>query len=85
MKERQFTSSDVKYAPRDWPWRSHGSLILGKFNLKINRSMKTPRQECSAVACPYSSPPVGTEYRIFFNETSPPLKSVDSLGFARRP
>ena len=24
----------------DWPWYSHGSLIQGKFDLKINRSMK---------------------------------------------
>ena len=40
-----------------WSWRSHGSLIPGKFDLKINRSMKTSWQECSEVACSYSSAP----------------------------
>ena len=38
----------------DWSWHSHGSLIPGKFDLKINRSMKTPWQEYSGVACSYS-------------------------------
>ena len=38
----------------DWSWYSHGSLIPGKFHLKINRSMKTPWQEYSGVACSYS-------------------------------
>ena len=38
----------------DWSWYSHGSLTPGKYDLKINRSMKTPWQECSAVACSYS-------------------------------
>ena len=41
----------------DWSWHSHGSLIPGKFDLKINRSMKTPWWECSGVACSYSSTP----------------------------
>ena len=36
---------------------SHGSLIPGKFDLKINRSMKTPWQDYSRVACFYSSAP----------------------------
>ena len=48
MKERQFRSSD-------WSWHSHGSLIPGKFDLKINRSLKTRWQEHSGVACFYSS------------------------------
>jgi len=39
----------------DWSWHSHGSLIPGKFGLKINRSMKTPWQECSGVACSNST------------------------------
>ena len=30
--------------PCDWSWHSHGSLIPGKFDLKINRSMKKPWQ-----------------------------------------
>ena len=38
---------------------SHGSLIPGKFDLKIYRSMKTPWQEYSRVACFYSSAPDG--------------------------
>jgi len=41
----------------DWSWRSHGSLISGKFDLKINRSVKT---EYSDVACSYSSAPALT-------------------------
>ena len=36
-----------------WSWQSQGSLIPGKFDLKINRSMKTPWQEYSAVAYSY--------------------------------
>ena len=35
----------------DWSWHSHGSLIQGKFDLKINRSMKIPWQKYSGVAC----------------------------------
>ena len=58
MKERQFRSSD-------WSWHSHGSLIPGKFDLKINRSMKTPWQEHSGVACFYSSAP-GIELSGYF-------------------
>ena len=42
----------------DWLWHSQGSLIQSRFDLKINRSMKTPWQECSGVACSYSSAPV---------------------------
>ena len=45
----------------DWSWRSHGSLIPGKFDPKVNRPMKTSRQEDSAVAWSYSSAP-GTAY-----------------------
>ena len=40
----------------DWSWHSHGSLIPGKFDLKINQSMKTPWQEYSGVACSSSAP-----------------------------
>ena len=39
----------------DWSWHSHGSLILGKFDLKINWSTKTSWQECCVVARSYSS------------------------------
>ena len=39
----------------DWSWHSYGSLIPGKFDLKINRSMKTLWQEYSGVACSHSS------------------------------
>ena len=35
----------------DWLWHSHGSLIQSRFDLKINRSMKTPWQKNSWVAC----------------------------------
>ena len=35
----------------DWLWHSHGSLIQSRFDLKINRSMKTPWQKYSEVAC----------------------------------
>ena len=38
----------------DWLWHSHGSLIESRFDLKINRYMKTPWQEYSWVACSYS-------------------------------
>ena len=44
-----------------WRQTDHGTptgvSIPGKFDLKINRSMKTPWQHCSAVACSYSSAP----------------------------
>ena len=33
----------------DWLWHSHGSLIQSRFDLKINRSMKTPWQEYSCM------------------------------------
>ena len=39
----------------DWPSHSHGSHFPGKFNLKINRSMKTPWQKYTGGACYYSS------------------------------
>ena len=48
----------------DWSWHSHGSLIPGKFDLKINRSMKTPWEECSRVACSYSSAPGTVQYTL---------------------
>ena len=35
----------------DWLWHSHGSLIQSRFDLKINRSVKTPWQKYSGVAC----------------------------------
>ena len=35
----------------DGLWHSHGSLIQSRFDLKINRSMKTPWQKYSWVAC----------------------------------
>ena len=35
----------------DWLWHSQGSLIQSRFDLKINRSMKTPWQKYSEVAC----------------------------------
>ena len=34
----------------DWSWDSHGSLIPGKFDLKINRSIKNPWQEYKLLA-----------------------------------
>ena len=34
--------SDVKLVACEWSWHSHGSLIPGKLDLKINRSMKMP-------------------------------------------
>ena len=49
--------SEVKSVSCDWSWLSHGSLIPGKFDLKINRSMKTLWQEYSGVVCSYSSAP----------------------------
>ena len=33
----------------DWLWHSHGSLIQSRFDLKINRAMKTPWQEYSCM------------------------------------
>ena len=42
----------------NWSWQSHGSLILEKLDLKMNRSTKTPCQEYSGVACSSSSAPV---------------------------
>jgi len=49
-----------------WSWHSHGSLVRGKFDLKINRSTRPPWQEYSGVACSYSSAPDSnkSEYRI---------------------
>ena len=41
--------SDVKLVSCDRSWRSHGSLIPGKFDLTINQFIKTPWQECSIV------------------------------------
>ena len=41
----------------DWLWQSHGGLIQSRFDLKINRSMKTPWQEYSWVTCSYSLGP----------------------------
>ena len=35
----------------DWLWHFHGSLIQSRFDLKVNRSMKTPWQKYSRVAC----------------------------------
>ena len=46
----------------DWSWHSHGSLIPGKFDLKINRSIKTPWQEYSGIACSYQSTPTLIHY-----------------------
>ena len=40
-----------------WWWNSYWSRIPGKFGEKINRSMKTPWQEYSGVACSHSSAP----------------------------
>ena len=66
MKERQFRSSDaVKSISFQWsvmalPW----SLIPGKFDLKINQSMKTPWQKYSEVACSYSSAPEMIYYSL---------------------
>ena len=39
----------------DFSWHSHGSLIQRKFDLKINRSLKTLWQEYRGVAWSYSS------------------------------
>ena len=57
MKERQLRSSDAVTSISfcHWSWHSHGSLIPGKFDLKINRSIETPRHEYSGVTCSYSS------------------------------
>ena len=42
----------------DWPWHSHGNLLPGNFDLKINRlSVKLPWQEYSGVECSYASAP----------------------------
>ena len=41
----------------DLSWHSHGSLITGKFDRKINRSTETSWQEYCGVACSYSSAP----------------------------
>ena len=56
--ERHFRSCDaVASNSCDWSWHSGGSLIPGKFDLKINWSMKTPWQGYIVVACSYSSAP----------------------------
>ena len=47
-------TQDVKSV---WSWRSQGSLIHGKFDLKIYQSMKTSWQECVEVARSYASAP----------------------------
>ena len=61
VKERHFQSSDaVTSISYLWLVVAHRSLIPKKFNLKINRSMKTPWQEYSGVAYSYSSSPVCT-------------------------
>ena len=58
VKERQFRSGDaVTSVSCDWSRHSHRSLIPEKFDLKISRSMKTPWQEYSGVACSYTSTP----------------------------
>ena len=41
----------------DWSWHSHGSLIIGKFVIKMNHYQKTPWQKYSGVACSYSEAP----------------------------
>ena len=38
----------------NWAWHSHGSLIPGKFDRRVSRSMKTPWQECRVVVYSYS-------------------------------
>ena len=48
-------SNDVNKFLVIWSWHSHGSLLPRKLELKINRSMKTPWQECRGVACSCSS------------------------------
>ena len=45
----------------DWLWHSHGSFIQSRFDLKINRCMKTPWQENSWVACSYTQAPATIE------------------------
>ena len=47
--------NDVKLVSCDRSWRSHGSLIPGKFDLTINQFIKTPWQECSVVPYFYLS------------------------------
>ena len=42
-------SSCVRLISCNWASGSRGSLIRGKFNLKINRSVKTPLHEHSRV------------------------------------
>ena len=37
---------------RDWSWYSHGGLIPGKFDLKVNRSMKTPDRNIVQLCAP---------------------------------
>ena len=39
----------IKLVSSDWSSGSLGSLIRGKFNLKINQSAKTPRRKYRAV------------------------------------
>ena len=43
-------TQDVKSVYFNWSWRSQGSLIHGKCDLKLNQSMKTSWQECVVVA-----------------------------------
>ena len=54
---------------------SHGSLIPGKFDLKINRWMKTPWQEYSAVICSYSSALVCNYWKIAKKNSGPVLEN----------
>ena len=56
----------------NWSWYSHGSLIPGKFDPKINRSMKTLRQEYSGVSCSYSSAPGSVDYIHDYNSNDMP-------------
>ena len=53
--------SHVKLVSCDCLWQSHGSLITGKFDQKINRSMKTLWKECGAHA---SAPDICQTYSV---------------------
>lgn len=51
-KSRQEGRSDLNLVFCDWSRHSHGSLILRKFDLRINPSMKTPWLEYSQFYAP---------------------------------
>ena len=76
VQKRRFRYSDVQFFSCDWSWHSHGSLIPGKFDLKVNRFMKTPWQEYRAIAFSYSSAPAANVFETTATSDVAPKKHL---------